>query len=108
MVQGAAGQGAGAMDSDETQDARGTRANPVPRPAGPPQVPPRPAHAPGAPPRPDGAAFLAWLRAPRPETAPGVWRLGHRPRPEQEPERTPTRQLISGALIAFLVGWLIW
>ncbi|MGI5136518.1 MULTISPECIES: ATP-binding protein [unclassified Streptomyces] len=96
------------MDSDGTQDARGTRANPVPRPAGPPQVPPRPAHAPGAPPRPDGTAFLAWLRAPRPETAPGVWRLGHRPRPEQEPERTPTRQLISGALIAFLVGWLIW
>ncbi|MFE0327688.1 ATP-binding protein [Streptomyces sp. NPDC058960] len=96
------------MDSDGTQDARSTRADPVPRPAGPPPVPPRPAHAPGLPPRPDGSAFLAWLRAPRPPALPGVWRFGHRPRPEQEPERIPTRQLLSGALIAFLVGWLIW
>ncbi|GAA3766536.1 ATP-binding protein [Streptomyces chiangmaiensis] len=96
------------MDSDGTQDARGTRAGSVPRPAGPPQVPPRPAHAPGAPPQPDGSTFLAWVRAPRPQAAPGVWRFGHRPRPEQEPERTPTRQLLGGALIAFLVGWLIW
>ncbi|MGW5662055.1 ATP-binding protein [Streptomyces sp. NPDC003758] len=96
------------MDSDGTQDARSTRAGPVPRPAGPPPVPPRPAHAPGLPPRPDGSAFLAWLRAPRPPALPGVWRFGHRPRPEQEPELIPTRQLLSGALIAFLVGWLIW
>ncbi|MGW5607884.1 ATP-binding protein [Streptomyces sp. NPDC003753] len=96
------------MDSDGTQDARSTRADPVPRPAGPPPVPPRPAHAPGLPPRPDGSEFLAWLRAPRPPALPGVWRFGHRPRPEQEPERIPTRQLLSGALIAFLVGWLIW
>ncbi|MDO0936972.1 ATP-binding protein [Streptomyces sp. DG2A-72] len=99
------------MDSDGTQDARGTHANPVPRPAGPPAVPavpPRPAEAPGVPPRPDGSAFLAWLRAPRPEAAPGVWRFGHRPRPAEEPEVIPGRQLIGGALIAFLVGWLIW
>ncbi|MEV6941301.1 ATP-binding protein [Streptomyces sp. NPDC051172] len=96
------------MDSDGTQDTRGTHANPVPRPAGPPEVPPRPTAAPGVPPRPDGSAFLTWLRAPRPETPPGVWRLGHRPRPREEPEQIPTRQLISGALIAFLVGWLVW
>ncbi|MGW1214810.1 ATP-binding protein [Streptomyces sp. NPDC002499] len=96
------------MDSDGTQDTRGTQANPVPRPAGPPRIPPRPADAPGAPPRPDGSAFLTWLRTARPETLPGVWRFGHRPRPEEEPERIPGRQLISGALIAFLVGWLIW
>lgn len=96
------------MDSDGTQDARVTRADPVPRPAGPPRIPPRPANAPGTPPLPDGSAFLTWLRAPRPPAGPGVWRFGHRPRPEQEPERTPTRQLISGALISFLVGWLIW
>ncbi|WP_155057748.1 ATP-binding protein [Streptomyces blattellae] len=99
------------MDSDGTQDARGTHANPVPRPAGPPAmpaVPPRPTEAPGVPPRPDGSAFLAWLRAPRPEAAPGVWRFGHRPRPDEEPEVIPGRQLIGGALIAFLVGWLIW
>ncbi|MBL3665680.1 ATP-binding protein [Streptomyces sp. M2CJ-2] len=99
------------MDSDGTQDARGTHANPVPRPAGPPEVPsvpPRPARAPGTPPLPDGSAFLTWLRTPRPEALPGVWRFGHRPRPEEEPERIPGRQLLSGALIAFLVGWLIW
>ncbi|WP_203349769.1 ATP-binding protein [Streptomyces sp. S-9] len=99
------------MDSEGTQDARGTQAGPVPRPAGPPQVPaapPRPAHAPGMPPPPDGSAFLAWLRTARPETLPGIWRFGHRPRPEEEPERIPGRQLFSGALIAFLVGWLIW
>ncbi|CAM5673674.1 ATP/GTP-binding protein OS=Streptomyces alboniger OX=132473 GN=CP975_26200 PE=4 SV=1 [Streptomyces alboniger] len=99
------------MDSDGTQDARGTHANPVPRPAGPPEVPampPRPPAAPGMPPMPDGSAFLTWLRTPRPEAAPGMWRFGHRPRPEQEPEQIPTRQLLSGALIAFLVGWLVW
>ncbi|MDH6624176.1 hypothetical protein M2271_001973 [Streptomyces sp. LBL] len=99
------------MDSDGTQDARGTHANPVPRPAGPPQMPampPRPPAAPGVPPMPDGSAFLAWLRAPRPQAAPGVWRFGHRPRPEEEPEQIPTRQLLSGAVIAFLVGWLAW
>ncbi|GGW74912.1 hypothetical protein GCM10010503_60610 [Streptomyces lucensis JCM 4490] len=99
------------MDSDGTRDARGTHANPVPRPAAPVEagaVPPMPAMPPGAPPRPDGSAFLAWLRAPRPQAAPGVWRFGHLPRPEREPEETPARQLLSGALIAFLVGWLMW
>ncbi|MDG9714387.1 ATP-binding protein [Streptomyces sp. DH10] len=120
------------MDSDGTQEARGTHANPVPRPAGPPEVPavppnghsappnghgaapgvsavpPRPARAPGVPPMPDGSSFLTWLRTPRPEAPPGVWRFGHRPRPTEQPEEIPTRQLLSGALIAFLVGWLIW
>ncbi|MFF4566927.1 ATP-binding protein [Streptomyces sp. NPDC001435] len=106
------------MDSDGTQDTRGTHANPVPRPAMPqdapavpreaPSAPPRPTRAPGVPPLPDGSAFLAWLRAPRPDAAPGVWRFGHRPRPKEEPEQIPARQLLSGALIAFLVGWLLW
>ncbi|CAL9598482.1 ATP-binding protein [Streptomyces sp. enrichment culture] len=103
------------MDGDGTRDARGTHANPVPRPAGPPQVPAKPAEAPAVPPRPtrapgttDGSAFLTWLRTPRPQALPGVWRFGHRPRPEEEPERVPGRQLLSGAVIAFLVGWLVW
>ncbi|MBC2906342.1 ATP-binding protein [Streptomyces cupreus] len=90
------------MDSDGTQDARGTHATPVPRSRS--AVPPRPT----APPMPDGSAFLTWLRTPRPEAAPGVWRFGHVARPEEEPEVIPARQLFSGALIAFLVGWLIW
>lgn len=102
------------MDSDGTRDARGTHAHSVPRPAGSPEMPaapprpPLPAGVPGAPPRPDGNAFLSWLRTPRPDAAPGVWRFGHRPRPEEEPEIVPARQLLGGALIAFLVGWLIW
>jgi hypothetical protein len=37
-----------------------------------------------------------------------VWRFGHRPRPQEEPERIPARQLLGGALISFLVGWLVW
>lgn len=73
-----------------------------------PVVPPRPARAPGAAPGGDGESFLAWLRTPRPKAAPGVWRFGHVPRPAQEPEVVPTRQLLSGAVIAFLVGWLLW
>lgn len=60
------------------------------------------------PPPPDGSAFLSWLRAPRPAADPGIWRFGHRPRQAEEPEQIPTRQLVSGALIAFLVGWLVW
>ncbi|MEU6240430.1 ATP-binding protein [Streptomyces sp. NPDC047024] len=99
------------MESDGTRDARGMGAGPVPRPAVPPQgsvVPPMPTAPPGTPPRPDGNAFLAWLRAPRPTAPPGVWRFGHRARPEEEPETIPGRQLLSGALISFLVGWLVW
>ncbi|MEU9402627.1 ATP-binding protein [Streptomyces sp. NPDC048242] len=99
------------MESDGTRDARGMEAGPVPRPAVPPQgsaVPPMPTTPPGTPPRPDGNAFLAWLRAPRPTAPPGVWRFGHRARPEEEPETIPGRQLLSGALISFLVGWLVW
>ncbi|MFD7549242.1 ATP-binding protein [Streptomyces sp. NPDC059816] len=82
---------------------------------GVPPVPPRPAtvpgevpHPTGPAPQPDGHGFLRWLRTPRPEAAPGVWRFDHTPRPDEEPELTPARQLFSGALIALLVGWLLW
>ncbi|MFD8805642.1 ATP-binding protein [Streptomyces sp. NPDC059597] len=99
------------MESDGTRDTHGTGAGPVPRPAVPaqgPAVPPMPSAPPGISPRSDGNAFLAWLRAPRPAAPPGVWRFGHRLRPEEEPEVIPGRQLLSGALISFLVGWLVW
>ncbi|MBK3523844.1 MULTISPECIES: ATP-binding protein [Streptomyces] len=113
------------MDTDGTRDARETPATPVPRPPAPreapaappagvgvppmpPGLPPAPLAPPGAPPKPETSPFLTWLRTPRPEAAPGIWRFGHRPRPQQEPEQIPTRQLLSGALIAFLVGWLVW
>jgi hypothetical protein len=55
-----------------------------------------------------GAAYLAWLRAPRPEAAVGVWRAGHQPRPEQEPERAPGRRLVGGALLSGLLVWVVW
>ncbi|MET8680835.1 ATP-binding protein [Streptomyces sp. NPDC004647] len=97
------------MDTEGTHDSRETRSShvPRPRPAGPPPrpvPPPRPA----APPEHPGQAFTTWLRTPRAETEPGIWRYGHRPRPREEPDRIPGRQLISGAVIAFLIGWLIW
>ncbi|TQK51521.1 hypothetical protein FBY35_1924 [Streptomyces sp. SLBN-118] len=94
------------MDSEGTFDARGTRSNPVPRPAGPPAVPGIPAvpgHAPTTRP-----AVVDWLRTPRPAAEPGVWRLGHRARPEEEPELVPARRLFTGAVIALLSGWLLW
>ncbi|PVE11376.1 ATP-binding protein [Streptomyces scopuliridis] len=105
------------MDTDGTHDSRGTHAHPVPRPAGPPPMPPSapyeaaplsasppaPAHAPDT-----GPTLREWLREPRAADAPGTWAYGHRPRPPEEPERTPVRQLISGALISLLAGLLLW
>ncbi|MFJ2218143.1 ATP-binding protein [Streptomyces sp. NPDC101062] len=101
------------MDSDGTHDARVTRANPVPRPAGPPPMPssapfespppPAPGHAPHS-----GPTLAEWLRVPRVTDAPGTWAYGHRARPAEEPELTPLRQLVSGALISLLAGLLLW
>ncbi|WP_455431171.1 ATP/GTP-binding protein [Streptomyces bikiniensis] len=73
-----------------------------PRPAAPPLVPPPPTHAPAR------LGVAEWLRIPRPAAAPGIWRLGHRERPEREPELVPGRQLITGAFVAYLSGWLLW
>ncbi|MFG2136321.1 ATP-binding protein [Streptomyces sp. NPDC048650] len=102
------------MDTEGTQDARNTRSGRVPHPAAPPDAPPPPA-APPLPATPPGSPagapeppLLGWLRTPRPEAGPGIWTYGHRPRPAREPERIPGRQLVSGALISFLCGWLLW
>ncbi|MFF3456659.1 ATP-binding protein [Streptomyces sp. NPDC002730] len=100
------------MDSEGTFDARGARSDPVPRPAGPPPSVP-PAAAPGIPALPGHApttrpAVVDWLRTPRPAADPGIWRLGHRARPDEEPELVPARRLFAGAVIALLSGWLLW
>lgn len=104
------------MNSDGTQDARGTHANPVPRPAGPPDVPPmppRPSRPPGMPPAPEQAPPSAsptadWLDTARPAARPGIWRFGYRPPKEaQGPERLAPVTLV-GMLIPFLVGLLVW
>ncbi|MFF6871004.1 ATP/GTP-binding protein [Streptomyces sp. NPDC012450] len=122
------------METDGTYESRDTRGGGVPRPAGPPvpsfpppqgpppaphtgQTPhsgtgPRPAAPPLVPPPPTHAparlGVAEWLRIPRPAAAPGIWRLGHRERPEREPELVAGRQLITGAFIAYLSGWLLW
>lgn len=132
------------MNTDGTHDSRGTRPNPVPRPAGPPPQPPTPppsapppsassespvaqppvsapsghpapSVSPALPPSPThapapgiGASVAEWLRIPRPQAEPGIWRLGHRPRPPEAPQQVPARQLFSGALVAYLCGWLVW
>ncbi|MCM3264534.1 ATP/GTP-binding protein [Streptomyces thermoviolaceus] len=90
---------------------------PVPPPGGQP-VPPRPAHAPGTPapsapsqpasPAPR-SAVADWLDAPRPEAAPGIFRLGHRP-PKSDgdgPERLPSVTVV-GLLIPLVVALLLW
>ncbi|MCF3145692.1 ATP-binding protein [Streptomyces platensis] len=125
------------MDTEGTHDAQHTAPQPsggahrpeptVPHPAAPPAPPAAAPHTPpppAAPPvlpamptTPPGPAsvgtaaeppVLGWLRTPRPSAAPGIWTYGHRPRPAEEPDRVPGRQLISGAVISFLCGWLLW
>ncbi|MFF9848346.1 type IV secretory system conjugative DNA transfer family protein [Streptomyces litmocidini] len=121
------------METDGTYESRDTKGGAVPRPAGPPmpsspppQGPPPAPYAgqtvpvpqitagshPTAPPPPTHAparlGVAEWLRIPRPAAAPGIWRLGHRERPEREPELVAGRQLITGAFVAYLSGWLLW
>ncbi|WSM83217.1 ATP-binding protein [Actinacidiphila glaucinigra] len=111
---GPADPGRGERDA-RREAAPAAFAAPPPPPGPPPQQGTRPGagtwHAPaGSVPSgtPDGSGLLAWLRAPRPAAAPGVWRLGHRPRPAADPDAVPGRQLVAGALISFLGGWLLW
>lgn len=93
------------MDTDGTHETRPPGTGQIPRPAGPPPpgLPPKPSHAPTA-----GPSLGEWLRVPRASDGPGVWSYGHVPRAAEEPEETPTRQLVSGALIALLAGLLLW
>ncbi|MEC4020153.1 ATP-binding protein [Streptomyces sp. H27-D2] len=99
--------------------AHTTPSSAPPRPSAPPDRPAADPSAhtghtepPAAAPRSGGRAaessFVGWLRTPRAAAEPGIWRYGHRVRPPEEPERIPGRQLISGGLIALLIGWLIW
>ncbi|MER5552698.1 ATP/GTP-binding protein [Streptomyces sp. NPDC002793] len=98
------------MDTEGTYDARGTGADRVPRPAGPPPAaPPPPTYAPGPRRPPEGDTGVeAWLRTPRPVREPGVWRYGHTPRPPEKPEGVSDRSLLVGVLISVLSGLLLW
>ncbi|MFE9341290.1 ATP-binding protein [Streptomyces sp. NPDC007063] len=44
---------------------------------------------------------------PRPEAQPGIWRAGHTPPRPEEPDPTPTRQLVVGALATALLAWVV-
>lgn len=96
----------------EWQDPREQAGPPIRPPMipPPPPGPPQPVYAPGAAPvaPSPGAAFVEWVQTPRPADGPGIWRLGHRPRPEDASDLTPARQLLGGALGALLVAWLVW
>lgn len=103
------------MDTEGTHEPLSADSLPVPRPAPAPNEAASPARPPAAPPRPSappqrarGEAFVAWLRTPRPATAPGIWTPGHRPRALEEPDQVPGRRLLSGALVSLLCGWLVW
>ncbi|ANP49811.1 hypothetical protein J2Z21_004677 [Streptomyces griseochromogenes] len=118
------------MDSDGTQDTRGTRRHGVPRPSAPPSgtgreaapapsgpaayppapaLPPRPAHQPGSgQPGAHTGGLLAWLVTPRADAEPGLWRYGHRPRPQDAPDRVSDRALLAGAVGALLAALLVW
>ncbi|MGQ4384396.1 ATP/GTP-binding protein [Streptomyces sp. SAS_270] len=109
------------MNSDGTQDARGTHANPVPRPAGPPPpvpgMPAMPAGPPsvpaGPPPVPEQASAhrpsaVEWLNEPRPAAGPGIWRYGYRtPRPAKAAERLSPVTII-GLVVPLVVALLLW
>ncbi|MEU1333918.1 ATP/GTP-binding protein [Streptomyces sp. NPDC005865] len=103
------------MDSDGTQDAQGTHATPVPRPAesSPPlpvglptgsPLPPMPRRPPSAP-----SDIGDWLSAPRPKAALGIWRFRHvPPPPEGQDGRRMDRALVAGLVISLLLGLFVW
>ncbi|MFH7597648.1 ATP/GTP-binding protein [Streptomyces racemochromogenes] len=91
------------MDSEGTYDGQATRAGRVPRPAPPAEPPPKPRHAPTA-----GAPLEGWLRTPRPEAEPGVWRFGYAPREGGAADPVGDRSLLTGAVISFLACVLAW
>ncbi|WP_326798822.1 hypothetical protein OG946_28470 [Streptomyces sp. NBC_01808] len=52
--------------------------------------------------------FVRWMRTPRPEAGPGIWRFGHVPRPPDQADRMSDRQLLGGAALALISGLLVW
>ncbi|MEU7391398.1 ATP/GTP-binding protein [Streptomyces tanashiensis] len=93
----------------------------------PPRTPPRPTTAPGTPvpgpaaPAAAGAVpgapvaagavappVVAWLDAPRPEAAPGIWRFRHVPPPPPREARKLAPVTVAGLLIPLVIGLLLW
>ncbi|MEV6050744.1 ATP/GTP-binding protein [Streptomyces sp. NPDC052107] len=124
------------MDSDGTQDTRGTHAHPVPRPAEPtdgpaaprngpatpydaPAVPPRPTREPDMPPMaaqpgytrhaPHPRSRVAdWLDEPRPAVELGIWRIGYRrPVAARQAQRLAPVTIV-GFVVPLAAGLLLW
>ncbi|MFG2358102.1 ATP/GTP-binding protein [Streptomyces sp. NPDC048521] len=124
------------MDSDGTRDARGTHANPVPRPADPTDmpavsrgapttpyggsaVPPRPTRAPDVAPSHVHPSYVPhtphppspvadWLDEPRPIVEPGIWRCGYRlPKGARQEQRLAPVTVV-GFFVPLAVGLLLW
>lgn len=101
------------MDFDGTDRTGGQQTGGrVPRPGGPPAfsgsgagpvVPPKPDRAPVG----GGPTLAQWLGVPRASDGPGVWTYGYVPRAAKAPEITPTRQLVTGALISLVAGLML-
>lgn len=51
---------------------------------------------------------MGWLRMPRPDAGPGIWRCGHVPREPVDPERVPTRQIAVGVVATGFGAWITW
>ncbi|KUN01679.1 ATP/GTP-binding protein [Streptomyces yokosukanensis] len=124
------------MDSDGTQDARGTHAHPVPRPAEPTDapaapysgtagpyetsaVPPRPTRSPDMPPSAaqprfaphpshPGSPVADWLDQPRPTVEPGIWRYGYSLPKEARQSRRLAPVTIVGFVVPLVAGLLLW
>ncbi|MFJ8663882.1 ATP/GTP-binding protein [Streptomyces sp. NPDC093795] len=104
------------MEFEGNHGSRGThdgrpRPDQIPRPAGPPPMPPPPPPAPPVPasvPNGGGTTLVDWLRAPRPAAGPGVWRYGHVPRPDHEPDEPHLRAVLTGTVLSLLVAVLFW
>ncbi|MGW1917221.1 ATP/GTP-binding protein [Streptomyces sp. NPDC002076] len=110
------------MDGDGMRDARGTHANPVPRPAAPREdsaVPPMPPMPPSVPPtaaqpgyapdpRHPRSPLADWLDEPRPSVEPGIWRFGYRrPAAARQGQRLAPVTIV-GFVVPLAAGLLLW
>lgn len=67
-----------------------------------------PRRAPDGPGPETGPPLARWLHTPRPHARPGIWRLGHVPRPPREADPVGDRELHGGAALGLLGGLLVW
>ncbi|MCX3062894.1 ATP/GTP-binding protein [Streptomyces beihaiensis] len=69
---------------------------------------PAPGATSGAVSGPGAGSLVEWLAAPRPEAAPGLWRLGYRPRDPEPDVAGDRRRLLVGLVVSTVLGLLFW